>query len=120
MCGGELAQSTGSERGESETNHSLVFGIAAALDQVCGCRSVDEADGAVMSEEQGIGDVADGRAERSVVAAYGEQQLVLRWCDLERRRLLLAPAQELAQGRSECEQLPVFVIGEVVGGCRSH
>jgi hypothetical protein len=120
MGGGELAQSTGAECSESETDHSLVVGIGTALDQVCGRRSVDESDGAVMSQQQRIGDIADGRAQRAVVAAYGEQQLVLRGCDTERRRLFLAPRQEPTQCRSEREQLSVFVIGEVVNSWRSH
>ena len=52
-----------------------------------------------------VGHVADRRAERAVVAANREQQLVLRRRDAERGRLLLAPVQEPPQRGAEREQL---------------
>jgi hypothetical protein len=47
-----------------------------ALDQADGLGTVDQLDGAVVAEQEGLGDLADGRPRRVGVAADGQEQLV--------------------------------------------
>jgi hypothetical protein len=53
--------------------------------------TVDQLDGAVVAQQQGPGDLADGRPIRVGMAADGQQQLVLGWGEPGRSGLLGAP-----------------------------
>ena len=87
------------------------------LDELRGDRAIDQADRAVVPQEQRCGDVADRRTLRGVrsgvVAADRQQQLVLSRRNPERRGLLFAPLQESAQGGPESEEFGVLGVREV-------
>jgi hypothetical protein len=80
-------------------------------------RAVDEADRAVVMEQQRIGRIADRGSVAVWMAADREQQLMLRGRDADGRRLLLAPPEELTQSGSQIEQTSVVVVvGFVIVG----
>ena len=108
---GERAEAALAERREGETDYTLVVGVDGARDETGGLGAVDELHRAVVTQEQMVGDVADGRAERVVVAADGEEQLVLRRREPGFACLALAPAEEAAQAVTEVEQPAEVVVG---------
>jgi len=85
---------------EPETDDTVVLGVLGALEQPGRDGAVDEADGAVMSEEQVIGDVSDGRSGRVVMTSDREQELMLGGGEAGGAGVLLAPAQEAPQIRA--------------------
>jgi hypothetical protein len=101
--------------GEPQADRAEVVRVGRPAQQARGLGPVDEADRAVMAEEQVLRDVADGGAPRVVVAADGEQELVLGRRQPGRRRLPLAPAQEAPQPGAELEQRAVLGVGRL--GC---
>ena len=94
------------------TRWSLAVG--STPDQAGGFGPVDELDGAVVPEQEDVGDVADRRPARSRLTADGEQQLVLRRGETDRRGLFLAPVQEAAQAGPELEETLVVSVGKLV------
>lgn len=56
---------------------TAVFGAADTLDEAALFQAVDEADGAVMAEDQVVGELADSGRAVVVKAFDGEEQLVL-------------------------------------------
>ena len=110
--------------GQDESHLTLIDRVGPALHEAGGLRPVDELDGAVMTEEEMVGHVADGGPEgtatatdvpvavRFTVAAYREQELVLRGSQSRGRCLLLAPTQEPPQSGAELEEPRVLGITE--------
>ena len=90
----------------------MVVGVALAADQPGGIGAVDELDGAVVAEEQVVGDLADGRSAGVIVAMDGEEQLMLVRGQPGRLGLLFAPAQEATEPVSQREQPCVFLLGQ--------
>src|SRR3954454_3107550 len=105
------------ERGEAEPHHPVVVAITFASHEAVLRGTVDEADGAVVTEEESLGDVAHRRATDIVVAAHREEQLMLAGGHPERLSLFLAPAEEAADLGSEDQQPSVIAPGQLVG-CR--
>lgn len=101
-----------------ESDHPLVGLVTDALDQPGGDGSIDEFDDAVVAEQQVIGDVADRRL--LVVAADGQQELVLRTSEPNCIRLVIAPPQEPAKAVAECEQPVEIGIGKGPAGSPGH
>jgi len=66
---GEALKMTCAEGRELEADHALVIGVECPLDRACGSRPVHQLDGAVVAEEQVVGDLADDRCPGVVVAA---------------------------------------------------
>jgi hypothetical protein len=93
---GELLKTTFSEGRQLEADYALVMWVAGAFHQARGGRPVDELDGAVVAEEQVPCDLTDGRSPRVVVAADGEQELVLGGGEADGGRLPPAPSQKPA------------------------
>jgi hypothetical protein len=78
--------------GQVQADHALVVCVGAAGYQSGGLGAIDESDGAVVAQQQVVGDVADGRAARVCVAADGEQELMMRRGQAGRLGLPFAPA----------------------------
>lgn len=85
---------------EPETDDTMVLGVLGALEQPGRDGAVDQADGAVVPEEQVIGDVSDGRSGRVVMTSDREQELMLGGGEAGGAGVLLAPAQEAPQIRA--------------------
>jgi hypothetical protein len=113
-------------RSEAKAHDAVVVGVALTRDEASALSAVDEANGAVVPEQEVVGDLADGGrrigavaamaavaavamvaavakvAAMAAVAAVGamaadrEQQLVLGGGEAGGARLLLAPAEEAA------------------------
>jgi hypothetical protein len=97
--------------GEPEADDAVVLGVLGALEQPGRDGPVDEADGAVMPEEQVVGDVSDGRSGRVVMTSDREQELMLGGGEASRVGVLLAPAQEAPQIRAQLQQTAVVLVG---------
>jgi hypothetical protein len=93
-----------------QANDPVVVTVLAAVDEPCGFGSVDEADCAVMAEQQMLGDVTDRGTSRIGMAAHREKQLVLHGGEPDGVGLLLTPVQEPSQPGAELEQTAVVVI----------
>jgi len=92
----------------------LIVGIGCPSEEPGGHRPIHQADDAVPLQHQVVGDVADRRRRRARVTANGEQELVLSGSQADRRRLLLAPAEETTKSVAELEQ--PLVVGIRQGG----
>jgi drug/metabolite transporter (DMT)-like permease len=110
---GELHENARSLGSQAQADHAAVVLVLQALDQARGLRPVHQADGAVMAQEEVAGRVADGRPARVLVAADGQQELVLRGCQPGGFGLLGAPMKEPPEARPEQEQSVVFGILDV-------
>jgi len=106
----QLAKAPRAERREPQAHDAVVERVGMSGHEAGVDRAVDEADRAVVTEQQRIGQVPDRRARVVLTASNREQQLVLRRCDADGRRLLLTPAQEFAQSGSKIEQASVVVV----------
>jgi hypothetical protein len=103
-------QRLGAAGSELQPNDPVVVAVLKPADEPSALRPVDQADRAVMAQEQVLGHVADRRAAPIGMTSNGEQQLVLGRRDAGRLGLLLAPAQEAAEPGTELEQPPVVGI----------
>lgn len=101
MAGRELVELGGALRGEPEAHSRPAVGIGTALNESRRDRAVDQANSAVVTKQQVIGDVADGRAGGIWVALDRQQELMLSGREPGRPRLALAPAQKAAQARAQ-------------------
>jgi hypothetical protein len=110
----ELLGAVGSE---PETDDAVVLGVLAALDQPGGHGAVDEADRTVMSQQQVVGDVSDGRSGRVVMTADREQELMLGGGEAGGVGVLLAPAQKPPQIRAQLQQPAVVLVGRAGRHC---
>src|SRR5262249_6561140 len=96
-----------------ESNDARIVLVDVARHETGFDRPVDEADRAVVTEDQRVGDVADRRTVGSVVAPDGEHQLVLGRADADLRRLRLPPVEKAADPGPERKQAPVVTVGKV-------
>ncbi len=88
----------------------MVIGIPDANDEACSVSSVDEADRAVMAQQEVVGHFADCGAPGIGMPADREQQLVLCGRQARRPRLALAPALELPEPGAQGEQASIDVV----------
>src|SRR5213076_2201583 len=93
------------ERGQGDTYHPVVAVVDVPADETGALSPVDQPHRAVVPEEQVAGDVADRGVGR--LAAYREQQLVLRRGDAGGGGLPLAPVQEPPEGVPELQEVRV-------------
>lgn len=91
-------------RFEGHPHHSMVVGIGTADDEPCRLGAVHELTGAVVAQEQLLGDLTDRRSRVVTEPLDHDEELVLRGGEPRGERLLLAPPQEPAQRCSEREQ----------------
>ena len=109
---GELHEDARSLGSQAQADHAAVVLVLQALDQARGFRPVHQADGAVVAQEEVAGHVADGRPARVLVAADGQEELVLGGRQPGGFGLLGAPVQEPAQACPEQEQSLVLGISD--------
>lgn len=90
----------------------MVFIVPGSSHEPCRIGSVDESDRAVVTKEEVVGHLADGRTTRVIVTAYGEHQLVLGWSQTGGASLQLAPSLEVAKAGPQPEQAGVHGVGQ--------
>ena len=91
MTCGEAREHSLCRAGQLEAYDAAVCFVGDAANEVCCLCAIDEPDGAVVSQEEVVGDLANRRAARFGVAPHREDQLMLRWSDAEDLGLSLAP-----------------------------
>ena len=109
--GGEGGQAPGARRCQAHVHDPVIVAVWLAADEPGPLGPVDELDHGVVAQEEVVGQITDRRT--AVVAAHGEQELVLGRGQPGRLRLLLAPAEEAAQTVTEAEETPVLGVVEV-------
>lgn len=102
--------------GEVEAHDAVVVGVGYTLEQPRRLGTVDELDGAVVAQQEVLGDVTD--RGWFAVASHGQEQLVLGPREPDRARLIIAPVQEAAETVAEREQAGEIAIAERIGGWR--
>lgn len=100
---------------QSHTDQALVVWVVDPFDEAEGGGSLHQADGAVMTYEQVVGDVGDGRALAAGMSPHGDQQLVLCRAQPDRRGLRLAPVEEPAEGNPEGQQCAPLALSQSPG-----
>ena len=95
---------------EPQAHDPPVVGVVDAADKARFLGAVDELHGAVVAQQQRVGEITDGRPAIAAVAAHREKQLVLRRGDPRRDGLRLAPVQELAQRGAELQQALIVAV----------
>jgi hypothetical protein len=106
---GQATQLLGTSSRQSEPDAAVIVAVALATDEPGALSAVDEADGAVVPEQELLGDVADGRPAAIRVAADDQEELMLSGRQPDDLGLLFAPAQEAAEPRAELQQTAVLV-----------
>jgi hypothetical protein len=97
---------------EGDTDHTLIGRVGSAPDQSVGSCAIDQADRAVMAQDEVLGQVANRGSLVAGVTANRQQQLVLGGCQPGRVGLLIAPAQEAAQSGAQLQQMLEVRFGE--------
>jgi hypothetical protein len=110
----QLVQAPAAERGQAQADDALVVPVGSTADQPRGFGPVDEFDGAVVAEQECLGDVSDRRPIPIRLTPNREQQLVLGRSEPDGHGLLLAPVQEPTQARTELEKTLVVGVGKIV------
>ena len=109
MARAELSEPASCERSEAKAHRAMVVAVGLTADEARDLSSIDESDGAVMTQEQRIGDLSDGRPPGVAVASDREQELVLRRSEPNGDGLFFAPAEELPELGAELKE--EFVVG---------
>src|SRR5262245_53431448 len=97
-------------RGQPDANDAPVVVVGNAPHEVDILGTIHELDGAVVPEQQRLGDLADRRPAPVGISAYGEEELVLRGGDPDRLCLRLAPAQEVAEAGAEGQKALIVTV----------
>ncbi len=103
MACAELAEPTPTQRGQPEPDDPLVVGVGRPPHQSGVLGPIDQPNGAVVPEQQGLRHVTDRGAAPVPVPTDREQELMLRRREADGHGLLLAPVQEAAQAYPELE-----------------
>ncbi|MEA2564136.1 MAG: hypothetical protein QOH06_5640 [Acidobacteriota bacterium] len=109
---GELHENAHSLGSQAQADHAAVVLVLQAFDQVRGLRPVHQAHGAVVAQEEVAGRVADGRPARVLVAADGQEELVLGGRQPGGFGLFGAPMKEPPEARPEQEQPLVLGVAD--------
>jgi hypothetical protein len=102
---GELVQYPPALGCEPHPDQPRVPPVGGPADQTCRFRPVHELDGAVMTQEQVAGQLANGRRIAARMPPDRHEQLVLYVGQSGPNGLVLAPALEPAQAGAEGEQV---------------
>lgn len=100
----ERFEAGGAVVGEAQPDHAVIGLAAGSLHEAGRLGTVDQADGAVVAQEQVVGDLTHGGAFGVVVAPDGQQQLVLGGSQPGDLGLMGAPAFEVAEPGAQGEQ----------------
>jgi hypothetical protein len=82
--------------GEFQPHHAVIIAVADAADQSRGFGAFDQAAGAVVSQQEVLSHLANGRPAAVGVPADGQQQLMLHGRESRRLGLFGAPSLEAA------------------------
>lgn len=116
MSLGEHLELRDAGSGQRDAHCSFVIRIRLALDKPVSHCAVDQLDGAVVSQHEIIGKIADGRTSRIRVASDRQQKLMLGRRKARSPGLLVAPVQKSPQPRTQFEQvLEVRLIKRHIG-----
>ena len=99
-------------RRQLQPDHPMVVVVSDSPQQTCRLGTIDEAHGAVMAQQQQLGDVADLGPPRIIVPSYREQQLVLGGGQPSRSGLRLAPMLKAPQTSAKRQQSPIGIVGQ--------
>ena len=88
----------------------MVLVVSGAGDETGGVGPVDEADHAVMEQEQIVRHLSDGRTTGIAVPSNGQEELMLGGREAGGLGLLLAPALEMAEAGPQAEQTGVDLV----------
>ena len=80
--------------GELQSNDPMIGVVTSAAHQSRDVGPADQFNCAVVTQQEVVGDFANGRPPWVAVAPYGEEQLVLSRSEASDVRLLLAPSLE--------------------------
>jgi hypothetical protein len=96
-----------------DQHSSAVLAVVVTLHESARHGPIDELDGAVVLDQQPLGEVADGwRAVSAAEAAQHEQQLMLLWFEAERVRSAFAKGEEAPELEAEASEGSVVEWGE--------
>ena len=98
--------------GELQADDPVVLRVTYPLDQLGRDGPVDQPDGTVMAQQQVVGDLADRGPTVIGVPPDGQQELVLCRGQPGALRLLLTPAHETPQARSQRQQILIVGISQ--------
>ena len=114
MGRGEGLEARRSRAGETHPDDPVIVWVTGSNDESCALGTIDEADDAVVAQEEVVGHFADRRAPLVTVTSDGEKELVLGRGEAGDARLLLAPPLEAPQAGPQCQQPGVDI------GCHGH
>lgn len=110
MSSAELTEATAAQWRQAEPHHPMVVAVGSASHEPRRLGTIDQADCAVMSDQERFGYLADGGAGPMFRAANREQQLMLHGAEPGRDSLFFTPAEEPSQPDPELEEpFEVFV-----------
>jgi len=110
MKGGQLLQSRGTLVGQCQPDDTAIIWIVHAPDQAQRTRTLRKLDGTVVPEQKVPGHIADRWPAGIVMPADGQQQLMVCWGQAHSLRLLLTPAEVLAQACPQLQQPLVILV----------
>ena len=116
MMHGQLPEDRLAVPGEVDEDLAAIPGVPSPSDQAAVDQAVDELDGAVVTELEPLGDLADGRDPARREPLHGEEQLVLLGLEPGRPRRLLAEVQEAADLVPELGERTVRRAGDALRG----
>jgi hypothetical protein len=96
--------------GQLQMDEAMIVGIALTADQPSPLCSIHETDGAVMSQEQMVGDVSDRRPAGIRVRPHDQKQLMLGSGQSDSAGLLLTPVQKPTKIGPKRKQRSVLLV----------
>lgn len=99
-------------RRQLQPDHPMIVTTPHPSQQPCRLGPIHKSHGAVMAQQQLIGDVTDLRPPRIIVPSHCKQQLVLGGGQPGRSRLCLAPMLEATQASAKHQQTSIGVVGQ--------
>ena len=97
MEGRQCFEPLGTGLCKTKPDDTMVLVISDPSDQTNGLCAIDETDRAVVTKEQVVGHLPDGRPPRVTVPAHGQHELMLGGCQTCGSSLLFAPSLEATQ-----------------------
>lgn len=110
MSSAELTEATATQRRQAEPHHPMVVAVGPASNEPGRLGAINQADCAVMSDEERFCDLADGGPGPMSGTANREQELMLHGAEPGRSGLFFTPVKEPSQADPELEEpFEVFV-----------
>lgn len=113
MAGAELVDPCPTVRCQLHADDPAVVGVRRPEDETARYGPVHEFYRAVMSEQEVLRCLTDGRPALVLMTADDEEQLMVRLGQPDVLRARRAPFQETPQLHAEHEQIPILPVGEL-------